>query len=49
MRRYRYRCTICCTTSPVVLHPDDLDAEGDTHRQAVHGGHFPDGEVAGER
>ncbi|MFJ9597953.1 hypothetical protein ACIRS3_35060 [Streptomyces virginiae] len=48
MRRYRYRCTICCTTSPVVLALDDLDAEGDAHRQAVHGGHFPDGEVAGE-
>ncbi len=48
MRRYRYRCTICRTTSPVVLDPDDLDAEGDAHRQAVHGGHFPDDELAGE-
>ncbi|MEU8764354.1 hypothetical protein [Streptomyces sp. NPDC048659] len=48
MRRYRYRCTICRTTSPVVLDPDDLDAEGNAHRQAVHGGHFPDDELAGE-
>lgn len=48
MRRYRYRCTICRTTSPIVHQPDDLTAEGDAHRQAVHGGHFPDDELAGQ-
>ncbi|MFB7852394.1 hypothetical protein ACFC34_36010 [Streptomyces sp. NPDC056053] len=48
MRRYRYRCTVCRTTSPVVHQPDDLDTEGDNHRQAVHGGHFPDDELTGE-
>ncbi|MGW6247931.1 hypothetical protein [Streptomyces roseolus] len=48
MRRYRYRCTICRTTSPVVHQLDDLAAEGQTHRQAVHGGHTPDDEIAGQ-
>lgn len=48
MRRYLYRCTLCRTTSPVVLALDDLDAEAGAHRQAVHGGHFPDDELVGE-
>ncbi|MCX5278322.1 MULTISPECIES: hypothetical protein [Streptomyces] len=48
MRRYLYRCPVCSTTSPTVHHLDDLAAEGEGHRQALHGGHFPDGESAGE-
>ncbi|MFF7780395.1 hypothetical protein ACFZCG_39030 [Streptomyces tanashiensis] len=48
MRRYRYRCTVCRTTSPVVHQLDDLEAEGTVHRQTIHGGHFPDDELAGE-
>ncbi|MFC8009253.1 hypothetical protein [Streptomyces cinereoruber] len=48
MHRYRYRCTVCRTTSPVVLDPDDLEAEGTAHRQGVHGGHIPDDEIAGQ-
>ncbi|OEJ21801.1 hypothetical protein AR457_40945 [Streptomyces agglomeratus] len=48
MRRYRYRCTVCRTTSPVVHQLDDLVAEGDVHRQLLHGGHIPDGEAAGQ-
>ncbi|MFJ8982629.1 hypothetical protein [Streptomyces sp. NPDC102282] len=48
MRRYRYRCTVCRTTSPVVHELDDLAAEGATHRQALHGGHIPDDETAGQ-
>ncbi|MGW5295898.1 hypothetical protein [Streptomyces bacillaris] len=48
MHRYRYRCTVCRTTSPVVRDPDDLEAEGTAHRQAVHGGHIPDDELVGE-
>ncbi|MFF4390739.1 hypothetical protein ACFY0G_28730 [Streptomyces sp. NPDC001552] len=36
------------TTSPVVHHPDDVAVEADDHRQALHGGHYPDGESAGE-
>ncbi|MCY0947306.1 hypothetical protein [Streptomyces antarcticus] len=48
MRRYLYRCNVCSTTSPTVLHPDDLVAEGEGHRQVLHGGHYPDGESAGE-
>ncbi|MFB6507517.1 MULTISPECIES: hypothetical protein [unclassified Streptomyces] len=48
MRRYRYRCTVCRTTSPVVHQLDDLAAEGETHRQTLHGGHIPDDETAGQ-
>ncbi|WP_326701888.1 hypothetical protein OG909_32820 (plasmid) [Streptomyces sp. NBC_01754] len=48
MRRYRYRCTVCRTTSPVVHQLHDLDAEGAAHRQALHAGHFPDDEAAGQ-
>ncbi|WP_331726539.1 hypothetical protein [Streptomyces uncialis] len=48
MRRYRYRCTVCRTTSPVVLNLADLAAEGSTHRLTLHGGHIPDDEAAGE-
>ncbi|MFI7178955.1 hypothetical protein [Streptomyces spororaveus] len=48
MRRYRYRCTVCRTTSPVVHHLEDLAAEGEAHRQSIHGGHIPDDEAAGE-
>ncbi|MGW5396259.1 hypothetical protein [Streptomyces sp. NPDC003952] len=48
MRRYRYRCSVCLTTSPTAFHLDDLAAEAEGHRQALHGGHFPDGEHAGE-
>ncbi|MFD3663983.1 hypothetical protein ACFWVF_25925 [Streptomyces sp. NPDC058659] len=48
MHRYRYRCTICRTTSPIVLALDDLEAEGTAHRQGVHGGHIPDDEIAGQ-
>ncbi|MFI5752545.1 hypothetical protein ACIBBE_43395 [Streptomyces sp. NPDC051644] len=47
MRRYRYRCTVCRTTSPVVHQIHDLAAEGEAHRQTMHGGHFPDDEAAG--
>ncbi|MFJ9188468.1 hypothetical protein ACIRQO_36130 [Streptomyces anulatus] len=42
MRRYRYRCTVCRTTSPVVHQFHDLAAEGTAHRQAIHAGHIPD-------
>lgn len=48
MRRYRYRCSVCLTTSPTAFHLDDLTAEAEGHRKALHGGHFPDGEHAGE-
>ncbi|MFB8016874.1 hypothetical protein ACFC5E_36190 [Streptomyces rochei] len=48
MRRYRYRCTVCRTTSPVVHQLDDLAAEGAAHRQAIHAGHIPDEETAGQ-
>ncbi|MFG2236147.1 hypothetical protein ACGFNX_40195 [Streptomyces sp. NPDC048723] len=48
MRRYRYRCPVCSTTSPTVHHPDDVAVEAEGHRQALHGGHHPDGESAGE-
>ncbi|WP_444971615.1 hypothetical protein [Streptomyces sp. SAI-25] len=48
MHRYRYRCTVCRTTSPVVHQLDSLEAEGTAHRQAVHGGHIPDDELIGE-
>lgn len=48
MRRYRYRCTLCRTTSPVVHQLHDLAAEGEAHRRAIHGGHMPDDEAAGE-
>ncbi|MFE3074167.1 hypothetical protein [Streptomyces sp. NPDC059247] len=48
MRRFRYRCTVCRTTSPVVHQPDDLAAETAAHRQTIHGGHIPDDEIAGQ-
>lgn len=48
MRRYRYRCTVCRTTSPVVHQLDDLAAEGEAHRLALHGEHIPDDEAAGQ-
>ncbi|MFD9617861.1 hypothetical protein ACFWB2_11355 [Streptomyces virginiae] len=48
MRRYRYRCSVCLTTSPTVFRLKDLATEAEGHRQALHGGHFPDGEGAGE-
>ncbi|WP_407842084.1 hypothetical protein ACE1OC_42795 (plasmid) [Streptomyces sp. DSM 116496] len=38
---------MCSTTSPVTFHSEDLAAEGAAHRQAIHGGHFPDGESTG--
>ncbi|AXU16804.1 hypothetical protein [Streptomyces clavuligerus] len=48
MRRFRYRCTVCRTTSPVTLGVADLAAEIETHRQTIHGGHIPDDEMTGE-
>lgn len=48
MRRYRYRCTLCRTTSPAVHELADLAAESNSHRQTIHGGHIPDDEIAGE-
>ncbi|MFE0778774.1 hypothetical protein [Streptomyces sp. NPDC058861] len=48
MRRFRYRCTICRTTSPVVHELADLAAESEVHRQTIHGGHIPDDEMAGQ-
>ncbi|MFF8717521.1 hypothetical protein ACF07T_39915 [Streptomyces sp. NPDC015184] len=48
MRRYLYRCPICRTTSPLTHTPAALAAERDHHRQALHAGHHPDGEKAGE-
>lgn len=48
MRRYRYRCTVCRTTSPVVHETEALAAMGEAHRQTLHGGHFPDDELAGQ-
>lgn len=48
MRRYRYRCSVCLTTSPTVHGPDEVADEAAGHRQALHGGHFPDGESVGE-
>ncbi|MEU8842673.1 hypothetical protein AB0D97_26660 [Streptomyces roseus] len=48
MRRYLYRCPVCLTTSPVAYGLDEVADEATTHRQAIHGGHFPDGESAGE-
>lgn len=48
MRRYRYRCTVCRTTSPVVHQLHDLAAEGTAHRQAIHAGHIPDDETTGQ-
>ncbi|MFD3778204.1 hypothetical protein [Streptomyces sp. NPDC058612] len=48
MRRYVYRCTVCRTTSPVVHHLEDLAAAGEGHRLAIHGGHIPDAEAAGQ-
>ncbi|MBT1183935.1 hypothetical protein HET69_07885 [Streptomyces sp. CJ_13] len=48
MRRYAYRCTVCRTTSPVVHQLPDLAAVGEAHRLALHGGHIPDEEAAGQ-
>ncbi|MFF3787559.1 hypothetical protein [Streptomyces sp. NPDC001933] len=48
MRRYLYRCPLCRTTSPVRFSPPEIGAEGEYHRQALHGGHYPDGETTGE-
>lgn len=48
MRRYRYRCTVCRTTSPVVTEIETLTAMGEDHRQTLHGGHFPDDEMTGQ-
>ncbi|MFG2716421.1 hypothetical protein ACGFX2_38760 [Streptomyces goshikiensis] len=48
MRRYVYRCTVCRTTSPVVHQLEDLAAVGENHRLALHGGHIPDDEAAGQ-
>ncbi|MFI5808399.1 hypothetical protein [Streptomyces sp. NPDC051561] len=48
MRRYRYRCSVCRTTSPVLFDLPDLAAEGEGHRLTLHGGHIPDEEVVGE-
>ncbi|GAA2264670.1 hypothetical protein GCM10010232_66020 [Streptomyces amakusaensis] len=48
MRRYRYRCPVCRTTSPVCHGLNALAAEGEDHRTTQHGGHFPDGETFGE-
>ncbi|MFE6270469.1 hypothetical protein ACFVQ9_17005 [Streptomyces goshikiensis] len=48
MRRYVYRCTVCRTSSPVVRQLDDLAAEGEAHRLALHGGHIPDAEAVGQ-
>lgn len=48
MRRYVYRCTVCRTTSPVVHQLEDLAAAGEDHRLALHGGHIPDAEAAGQ-
>ncbi|MDJ0384993.1 hypothetical protein [Streptomyces sp. G-G2] len=36
------------TTSPVAHGLDEVADEAVAHRQAIHGGHFPDGESAGE-
>ncbi|MGW7316127.1 hypothetical protein [Streptomyces sp. NPDC054865] len=48
MRRYVYRCTVCRTTSPVVHQLEDLAAVCEDHRLALHGGHIPDAEAAGQ-
>ncbi|MEU0630611.1 hypothetical protein [Streptomyces sp. NPDC005989] len=48
LRRYLYRCPLCRTTSPVRFQLDDLAAEGNAHRQTIHGGHIPDDEAAGQ-
>ncbi|MFD3484929.1 hypothetical protein [Streptomyces sp. NPDC058665] len=48
MRRYRYRCTVCRTSSPVVHAIEAVAAVGEAHRQTLHGGHFPDDEMAGQ-
>lgn len=42
--RYRYRCAVCRTTSPAVPTRRAVEAERDTHRDRIHGGHTPDGE-----
>jgi hypothetical protein len=41
---YRYRCQKCRTTSPLVETHEEAIAERRRHRDAVHGGHAPDGE-----
>ncbi|MFI5805655.1 hypothetical protein [Streptomyces sp. NPDC051561] len=48
MRRYVYRCSVCRTTSPVLFDLPDLADEGQAHRLALHGGHIPDEEIAGQ-
>ncbi|MET9656809.1 hypothetical protein [Streptomyces sp. NPDC006510] len=48
LRRFLYRCPVCRTTSPVRFSPPEIGAEGEHHRQALHGGHYPDGETTGE-
>ncbi|MDD9383128.1 hypothetical protein M8Z33_42080 [Streptomyces sp. ZAF1911] len=47
MRRYLYRCTLCRTTSPICFGTAELDAQSSHHRDAVHSGHYPDGERSG--
>ncbi|MFD8733211.1 hypothetical protein [Streptomyces sp. NPDC059611] len=47
MHRCRYRCTVCRTTSPVVPDIEALAVAGEDHRDHLHGGHFPDEEIAG--
>ncbi|MFZ3595088.1 hypothetical protein [Streptomyces sp. BH104] len=41
---YRYRCSLCHTTSPPVLTRSALARERHSHRALEHGGHIPDGE-----
>ena len=41
---YRYRCTRCGTTSPIVRTRVEMLHERDRHRRFAHGGHRPDGE-----
>lgn len=41
---YRYRCTRCGTTSPIVRTWVEVLEQRDRHRARFHGGHRPDGE-----
>lgn len=41
---FAYRCETCKTTSPAVDDRTALARERKQHRDAVHGGHRPDGE-----
>lgn len=41
---YRYRCGVCRTTSDGVESRRAAESERGRHREAVHGGHVPDGE-----